>query len=77
MHLSTNRSSRPSSRERTPGVAAIGGPAMATRPTSPMPLSPESGSAPAVTILTPVYWGGLWLAVMVAPASKPPSATAK
>ena len=47
------------------------------RPTSPMPASPESGTAPAVTILAPVYCGGLWLAVMQAPASKPPSETAK
>ena len=77
MQAATNRSSRLSSRLRVPGVAASGGPARAMRPTSPMPASPESGSAPAVTIFMPVYCGGLWLAVMHAPASSPPSATAK
>ena len=54
---STNLSSRLSSRLRLPGVAASGGPARAMRPTSPMPASPESGSAPAVTIFMPVYCG--------------------
>ena len=54
MAASTKRPRRPSSRLRDPGVAAVGGPAAAMRPTSPMPLSPESGSAPSRTILTPV-----------------------
>ena len=67
---STKRRSRSGSSLRVPGVAAgAGSPAIARRPTSPMPVSPERGRAPADTIFTPVYCGGLWLAVMTAPAS--------
>ena len=60
-----------------PGDGAVGGPLAAIRPTSPMPESPASGSAPSRTIFMPVYLGGLWLAVTQMPASSPPSPTAK
>ena len=42
-----------------------------------MPASPLSGSAPARTILTPLYCLGLCEAVICAPPSSPSSTTAK
>ncbi len=33
------------------------------------PVSEEIGTAPALDILMPLYWAGLWLAVKTTPAA--------
>ena len=61
-----------------PGAAAGGGsvsPTIMSR-MSEMPASPLSGNACARTSFMPLYCFGLCEAVIIAPPSKPPEATA-
>ena len=70
MTCSTNRSSMSRSATR-PGLTAVGPPPSrsASDRISPRPVSSPTGAAPARQNFSPLYWGGLWLAVTLTPGT--------